>query len=142
MSCFIVTWETISDAVAVMASDTMTEKERNQLGSDLIRLNVAAFVHRYSHYPEDVEEANRVAESAGHYQHNNPAPSPCPWQRVKSAECLAYQCAEGPMVQHPLRLRLEKAFRDALLSLSGENDEELARSRPEYRRAKWTRVDD
>jgi len=96
MSCFIVSNQTLanvvaevretgSDAPAVLSELCEPPAKKSLLGNQLYLMNCAAFKARYGE--EDLPPVTPLDEW--------PAPSKCPYERLKSIRCLLYQCAEG-----------------------------------------------
>lgn len=131
MSAFFVTDKTVADAVRCMSEYGV---EREGLARDLWRLNVTALQHRYGYPAEQFEDAI-VAYGA-------PAPSTDPFQILKSANCLLYQCSEGDVPEMPLFKELLEAA-DALSARLGHPEGGFQKDGdPRYEAAKWDREDD
>lgn len=126
MSAFFVTDKTIADAVQCMQESGIT---RNGLARDLWEMNVRALQQRYSANPKDYEDVIAA--------YGDPQPSINPYQVLKSANCLLYQCSEGDVTEEPLFKELEQAS-EALSARLGEPD--LRESRDfRYDAAEWDR---
>ncbi|NTF23584.1 hypothetical protein G6L37_35005 [Agrobacterium rubi] len=132
MSAFFVTDKTIADAVQCMTDYGL---EQDDLPRDLWRLNVEALVQRYDYPAEKFENAI--------LGYSSPTPSADPYQVLKSANCLIYQCSEGNVPEMPLFKSLSEAAEDLSARLGGPDtgngrDDRDAR----YDAAKWDRDED
>jgi hypothetical protein len=124
MSAFFVTAKTIANATACMAA-------RGPIGNidlprDLWAMNARALFERYGDTLSEYEGAIDA--------YSSPSPSNDPYQVLKSANCLLYQCSEGDVDQMPLFQALERAIEAFAETLGGE---EQARNHPRYEAAKW-----
>jgi len=126
MSAFFVTAQTIADAVQCMKENGIC---RDDLARDLWRMNATALVQRYGDKPESYDE-----EIAAY-----PAPHPSndPFQLLKSANCLLYQCDEGDVPEMPLYAELESAALALMERLGGK---ESVNRNDRYQGAEWDRL--
>ena len=124
MSAFFVTAKTTANAVECMKQAGIV---RDGLARELMWMNVAALVARYDDR-EDAYTADVAAYAAPH-------PSNDPYQVLKSADCLLYQCSEGDVDENPLFKELEAAIEALAVTLggAGRNGNQSQR----YDAAKW-----
>ena len=131
MSAFFVTDKTIADAVQCMREHGI---EADDMARDLWRLNALALLCRYG------EPAEKFEETIVSY--GDPAPSNDPFQILKSANCLLYQCSEGDVPEMPLYRQLEEAA-EALSDRLGGPEGNMGKNRnPRYDAAQWDRDED
>jgi len=123
MSAFFVTAKTIANAVECMRQAGVA---RDGLARDLMAMNVAALVARYND-SEDAYTADIAAYAAPH-------PSNDPYQIIKSARCLLYQCSEGDIDETALFKELETAI-DTVSATLGGCDRVM--NSPRYDAAQW-----
>ena len=126
MSAFFVTENTIADAVECMR---LNGHRCEDMAHNLWRMNARALFERYGDKPEEFE-ADIVAYA-------NPHPSNDPYQLLKSATCLLYQCSEGNVPETTLYGELERAT-EALSDKLGNANMSGTRS-ARYEQAKWDR---
>jgi hypothetical protein len=129
MSAYVVGDETINRILAWLRIHQRYQSEDPEikalgigmgLGQALKDLNRAAVTCRY---PASKAEGNGVF----HYSAKTGTPSG--YQMAKSVNCLAYQCAEGPISETPLFKWLEQ--------LGNEVCHKIVRESGEYEEAEW-----
>jgi hypothetical protein len=131
MSAFFVGEATIADAVECMRlyGPTFCKEMVPSIADALWLMNALAMNQRYGE-PIDQYKADIAAYS-------NPDPSDDPFQIIKSAECLLYQCSEGNVPEMGLFKSLEKAIETMTVSLIKPGAD--INRHASYEAAKWGR---
>jgi hypothetical protein len=145
MSAYFVSAETIADAAYALRFDVPNAPNpyfgsmgTTAIGQIIWQLNALALAELYG---EDMEE--HLGSIVGYTDNTKPAHSLDKWQRLRSLECLTYQCAEGTVPQTALFKAMEEAEHAIVLKLSGKSNIHEAKSAinntPEYEKAGWGR---
>jgi hypothetical protein len=134
MSAFLVSNETMQRAVeAIFVAEAgygdvveVNPKAATELGQQLFEINQAALAARYGDNdepPKFVGKGFTARIKAGPAQVLNV-------QRLKSLQCLTYQCAEGDVPETALFKRAEAA--------EGKLAQKIVAQTPEYEKAAWS----
>lgn len=109
MSCFLVDKTTVDRVVwlAIGQGETCPD----DLGNRLIHMNNDAYDYRY----------NDTADEQMDYEYASPNCTVI--QAIKSADCLLYQCSEGPVTESGDYKTLEKIFSLACRQYVRDTDE-------------------
>lgn len=145
MSAYFVAAETIADAAYALMFDVPGGCEPYDalsavsLGQVLWQLNALAL---YEAYNEDLGEL--MGTIATYTQESRPDPSPDEWQRLKSLQCLVYQCAEGSVPETDLYKAMEHAENLITRRLTGKASLPMAKEAltadSRYEKASWGRA--
>ena len=130
MSAFVVSSQTMHNAVAGIYDRDGGLAAATVLGRKLFAMNYEAVMQRYPDCtPDNMHGPCDQSDIGQDYRYNPTFASACKVVQYKAASCLSYQCAEGDVPDSDQYKDLDRAI-NAMAH-------DIVSSLPAYRKAKW-----